>query len=331
MSGGVDSSVSAYLLKKQGFDVEGVTYKLFDSEDNKHIVDAKSVCEFLNIKHTVLDLSSEFKSNVIDYFISEYCSGRTPNPCVICNKTTKFGNILNKFDKVATGHYCQVEQVNGRYTVKRTDNAKDQSYYFCMLSQEQLKKIITPVSSLKKDQVRNIAFENNIHVHNKKDSQDICFIKESYKDFLKKCGVKDDPGNFVDEKGNVLGHHNGIFNYTVGQRKGLNVSSNCRLYVKEINHISNNITLSKKNSTKKIKINNLNFILFTKENLNKNVQVCVRYNSVPANASIELRYDEAIINFESPVYHACPGQFAVCYYKGYLALAGVIDEIYDSI
>ena len=328
MSGGVDSSVSAYLLKKQNFDIEGVTYKLFDSEDNSPIRDAKSVCDFLNIKHTVLDLSPEFKLNVINYFISEYCSGRTPNPCVMCNRTIKFGDILSRFDKVATGHYCQIEQVSGRYTVKRTNNIKDQSYYFCMLSQEQLKKIITPVSNLTKDQVRKIAYENNIHVHDKKDSQDICFIKESYKDFLKKYGVKDNPGNFMDEDGKILGHHNGIFNYTVGQRKGLNVSSNCRLYVKKIDHASNDIILSKRNSIKNIRIINLNFILFTKDNIYENVQVCVRYNCTPTDASIKVNDDEAIINFESPVYHACPGQFAVCYYKGFLALSGVIDEIW---
>lgn len=328
MSGGVDSSVSAYLLKKQNFDIEGITYKLFDSEDDSPIRDAKSVCKTLNIKHNVLDLSSEFKSNVIDYFASEYFSGRTPNPCVICNRKIKFGSILNKFDRVATGHYCQVEKINGRYTVKRTNNTKDQSYYFCMLSQEQLKKIITPVSNLTKDQVRKIAHKNDIHVHNKKDSQDICFIKTSYKDFLRKYGVKDNPGSFIDEKGKILGNHNGIFNYTVGQRKGLNISSNHRLYVKEIDHLSNNIVLSKINLTKRIKIINLNFVLFNKDNIYKNVQVCVRYNCDPVDASIEVINDEATIDFEFPVSHACPGQFAVCYYKGYVALAGIISKIW---
>lgn len=330
MSGGVDSSVSAFLLLQQGFNITGVTLKLFDSKSSENaIADAKKVCEVLNIEHTVLDLKSEFKNKVIDYFINEYCSGRTPNPCVVCNKDIKFGMAIEKLNAkhIATGHYSKVVKINGRYSVEKTKNLKDQSYCFCMLNQSQLEKIVTPVHEFQKDKIRQIAKDNNIPVWCKKDSQDICFIKTTYRDFLCKNGIKSNPGEFIDEEGNILGYHTGIFNYTVGQRKGLNISSESRLYVKKIDFSSNKIILSKKNAIKKIKIENLNFVLFTKENLPSSLMVCVRYSNSAVNAKIEILENHAVLDFDFPIFNVCPGQFAVCYYENFIALSGVISEI----
>ncbi len=334
MSGGVDSSVTAFLLKKAGFEVHGVTFYLFKSENaEKAIQDAEEVAKAIGIHHFVLDLTHEFKSSVIDYFVNEYTSGKTPNPCVICNKNIKFGIALEKllnlgFKKIATGHYSQIVNLNERFAVKKNKNIKDQSYYFCMLSQNQLSKIITSVSKFSKDEVRKIAKDNNIPVWNKSDSQDICFIKNSYKDFLHKFGIKNKPGNFIDEDGNVLGRHNGIFNYTVGQRRGLNISLSARTYVKKINPISHEITLSDRFAAKKITLKNMNFVSFEKEKIPKDVKVCVRYNSKPADAKIEIKnQNEAEIIFKNPTFNVCPGQFAVCYFDDYLALGGVIDKV----
>lgn len=330
MSGGVDSSVSAFLMLKEKINVTGVTLKLFDSEGSKKAIsDAKEVCKVLNIEHLVLDLVSEFKNKVIDYFINEYCSGRTPNPCVVCNKNIKFGLALEKLsaENVATGHYSKVVNVNGRYSVEKTKNRKDQSYCFCMLNQSQLGKIITPVHEFSKDQVRKIAKENGIPVWDKKDSQDICFINGSYRDFLLKSGIKNCQGNFIDESGNILGHHNGIFNYTVGQRRGLNISSDNRLYIKSIDPLSNNIVLSRRNAVKRILIENLNFMLFSRENIPDNLMVCVRYSSSLERAKIEFLEDKAILDFEYPIFNVCPGQFAVCYYDNLIAMSGIISEV----
>lgn len=335
MSGGVDSSVSAFLLKKAGFEVHGVTFKLFDSENSKKAIkDAKKVAEAIGIHHFVLDLTREFKSSVIDYFVSEYTNGRTPNPCVMCNKNIKFGAALEKllnlgFKKIATGHYSEIINLDDRFGIKKNINKKDQSYYFCLLNQEQISKIITPVSKFSKDEVREIAKNNNIPVWDKHDSQDICFISKSYRDFLIKFGVKNRTGNFIDEDGNILGRHNGIFNYTVGQRRGLNISLGERTYVKKINPKSNEITLSSRYAAQKITLKNINFVSFEREKIPESIKICVRYNSKPSEAKIIInKTNEAEVTFNTPAFNVCPGQFAVCYHDNYLALGGVINKIF---
>lgn len=334
MSGGVDSSVSVFLLKKAGYEVHGVTFYLFNSENaEKAINDAEKVAKTIGIHHFVLDLTQEFKSSVIDYFVNEYTNGKTPNPCVMCNKNIKFGIALEKllnlgFKKIATGHYSQIVNLNGKFGVRKNKNIKDQSYCFCLLSQDQLSKIITPIAKFSKDEVRKIAKDNNIFVWDKHDSQDICFIKNSYKDFLHEFGIKNKPGNFIDEDGNILGRHNGIFNYTVGQRRGLNISLGARTYVKKINPISHEVTLSDRFAAEKIILKNINFVSFEKEKIPKDIKVCVRYNSKPADAEIEIKnQSEAEIIFKNPTFNVCPGQFAVCYFDDYLALGGVIDKV----
>lgn len=335
MSGGVDSSVSAFLLKNKGYDVMGATFKLFESQGSeKAISDAKKVASFLGIEHQVLDFSREFKSSVVDYFIDEYSNGRTPNPCVVCNKSIKFGLAVDKmihhgFDKIATGHYVDVFHENNRYIVKRCPHFKDQSYCFCMLSQYQLSKIITPVSKYTKEQIRKIAQDNKIPVWNKSESQDICFIDTSYRDFLHENGVEKCSGNFVDEKGHVLGSHEGIYNYTVGQRRGLNYSAGKRMYIKRINSDSNEIILSEKIEVTNIKLRDVNFVSFDENNFPKEVKVCIRYNSVPIESTIEFCKVKSILNIKlsKSTSIACPGQFAVCYYDNRLVCGGIISHI----
>ena len=334
MSGGVDSSVSAFLLRKKGINVKGVTFRLFDSDSSKKAIDdAKIVCDHIGIEHIVLDLRNEFKKNVIEYFINEYAHGRTPNPCAICNKTIKFGAALEKLQnlgtqKIATGHYSKIVHSNGRYCVKKNSNFKDQSYYFCLLSQSQLGKIVTPVADFSKNEVRKIAQENNIPVWNKKDSQDICFIENSYREFLKKTGIKPCRGNFINESGDILGAHEGIHNYTVGQRKGLGVSFGKRVYIKKINYLTNEIIVSYKFIVTKFEISNVNFVSFDRNEIGENVQICVRYNSIPINCKIKINNSKNIIVIlESPSSNVCPGQFAVAYTNNFLAFGGVISRI----
>lgn len=334
MSGGVDSSASAFLLREKGIDIKGVTFKLFDSDSSKKAInDAKTVCDNIGIEHIVLDLRREFKKNVIEYFINEYSHGRTPNPCAICNKTIKFGVALEKLQnlgakKIATGHYSKIVFSNGRYCVKKNSNFKDQSYYFCLLNQSQLEKIVTPVADFRKSEVRKIAQENNIPVWNKKDSQDICFIENSYREFLKKSGIKTRRGNFINESGDILGTHDGIHNYTVGQRKGLGISFGKRVYIKKINYSTNSIVLSDEFSITKFEISNVNFVSFDKNEIEENVQICVRYNSIPIDCKIEINNNgNIIVVLKSPSSNVCPGQFAVGYVNNFLAFGGVISRI----
>ena len=332
MSGGVDSLVSCILLMNKGYEVSGITF-VSDEFSSKGFLDTENLCKKLNIKHMFLDISTYFKKHVIDYFIKEYLEGRTPNPCVICNKKVKFGILLDKvnelgFDYLATGHYVLIEKKYGKYFVKRSSSLKDQSYYFYTLSQYQLSKILTPVSFYKKDEVRNIAKEYGFSIWNKEESQDICFIKDDYKDLFYKNGACCEKGNFVDTDGNIIGTHEGIINYTVGQRRGLKISCKKRMYVKKIDRNSNTVTLSENNlGTKKIILKDFNFIFFDKIIHNIRLDVCIRYNCKSEKATISQENDELIVEFDNYVKFASPGQSAVFYSKDYLVGGGVIFEV----
>ena len=332
MSGGVDSLVSCIILINKGYEVSGITF-VSDQFANKEFLDAEYLCKKLNIKHMFVDISSYFKKYVIDYFISEYLNGRTPNPCVVCNKKIKFGILLDKLDELgydylATGHYVLIEKKYEKYLVKRTCSIKDQSYYFYVLNQSQLSRILTPVSIYKKEEVRNIAKEYGFKTWNKGESQDICFIKGDYKDLFYKNNICCEKGNFLDTNGNIIGIHEGIINYTVGQRRGLNVSYAKRMYVKKIDCHSNTITLSENNfGTKKIILINFNFIFFDKIVYNIKLDVCIRYNCKPEKATINQQGDKLIIEFDNYVKFASPGQSAVFYLKNYLVGGGIISEV----
>ena len=266
MSGGVDSSVAAYLLKEQGYDVIGVTMQIWQDDAAYDISyeggccglsavdDARRVAEVLDIPYYVMNFKDDFKRDVIDYFVGEYKIGRTPNPCIACNRHLKWGSLLKRSleigaDFIATGHYARVMQLdNGRYAIRNSVTAtKDQSYALYNLTQEQLAHTLMPVGEYEKSEVREIAARVGLPVASKRDSQDICFVPDhDYASFIEKSiGQRFAPGQFVDTNGNVLGEHRGIIHYTIGQRKGLNISDETPWFVKNIDVKENKVILCK--------------------------------------------------------------------------------------
>ena len=239
MSGGVDSSTVAYLLKQQGYDIFGVTMKTFNDEDS----DAKKVCDDLGIKHYVLDVRDEFKKKVVDYFVNEYMNGRTPNPCMVCNRHIKFGKMLDFIlskgaSFMATGHYTKLK--NGLLSVG-DDSNKDQVYFLSQIQKDRLNKIIFPVGDLEKSKLRKLAEQLGVRVYSKKDSQEICFVDDGkLKEFL----IENTKGE-AEKNGNILGKHKGFSFYTIGQRKGLGISSEEPLYVLAFDRERNNIIVGK--------------------------------------------------------------------------------------
>ncbi len=255
MSGGVDSSVTAYLLKEKGYEVIGVTMCVYGQGEVTELPIAKEaaqVCEMLEIPHYVIDVRDIFKDKVIDNFIDEYQNGRTPNPCLMCNRYIKWGAILDfcdehGIDKMATGHYaCIVKMHNGRLSVKKSDyDRKDQSYVLYKLTQEQLARTIMPLGAYDKTEVRKIAEQIGLSVANKPDSEDICFIPDNdHSSFIERTtNEKSKPGDFIDREGQVLGKHSGIINYTIGQRKGLGIAIGTPIYVTSIDAAANQVVL----------------------------------------------------------------------------------------
>lgn len=255
MSGGIDSSVAAILLKDQGYTVTGITARFLPHTEendiifNKHLHDAAGIADALSIPHHVYDFSEEFKRLVIDPFCDEYIHGRTPNPCILCNHTIKFGLLLDAAEKIgctifATGHYAVIKKFHDRYCISMGDDAsRDQSYFLCRLTQQQIRKVIFPLGGLTKTRVREIASERGIEIHNKPDSQEICFIPgDDYISFIEKnASEKPGPGNITDSAGKVLAKHAGIYRFTIGQRRGMGISAPEPLYVTGIDAADNRI------------------------------------------------------------------------------------------
>ncbi|MCQ9628345.1 tRNA 2-thiouridine(34) synthase MnmA [Cetobacterium somerae] len=268
MSGGVDSSTTAYILKKQGYNVFGITMKTYGKEDE----DAKKICEDLEIEHYILDVTREFEEEVINYFINEYSLGRTPNPCMMCNKKIKFGKLIEfamekGADFLATGHYANLE--NGNLVIG-DDSSKDQVYFLSHIKKKYLEKIMFPLGKMKKSVVRELAKNLGIRVHAKKDSQEICFIKnEELKDFLirKTNGKIYKPGKIIDTEGKVLGIHNGLAFHTIGQRKGLGITSLEPLYVVALDTYENIVIVGNNNDLLKKKLIAENINLLSKESI----------------------------------------------------------------
>ena len=288
MSGGVDSSVCALLLKKQGYEVIGVNLDLLPNPTSNKpcsnissINDAKKVCEKLDIPFYTLNFKNTFKKNVIDYFAKEYMEGRTPNPCVACNRYVKFEELLNQAlttfnaDYIATGHYANVEysEENGRYYIVESEaTGKDQTYVLYNLKQEQLKHILMPLGKYNKDEVRKIATKNGLEVANKADSQEICFVEDNdYTKFIEEnYNYKSKAGNFIEDKtGKILGKHKGIIHYTIGQRRGLGLSLKAPLYVTKLDVKNNSVILSKN------------------EDLFSNTLTCTKCNFMPFEKLLE--------------------------------------------
>lgn len=347
MSGGVDSSVAAYLLKEQGYDVTGVTMQIWQ-EDKEYdasleggccglsaVEDARRVAEMLDIPYYVMNFRQEFDNKVIKYFMEEYMQGRTPNPCIACNRYVKWESLLNRSlnigaDYIATGHYARVEKLkNGRYAIKNSVTAeKDQTYALYNLTQEQLKHTLMPVGEYTKDKVRAIAEEIGLKVAKKPDSMEICFIPDNdYAGFIhRNCGREIKPGNFIDTKGNIIGIHNGITNYTVGQRKGLNLSMGHPVFVSEIRPDTNEVVIGEKEDIMKdiVVADNLNFMALSEVDETKEYTAKIRYNHKGSSCRLSIQEDKLICRFDEPVRAVTPGQALVVYIDDYVALGGTI-------
>ena len=347
MSGGVDSAVAAYLLKRAGYDVVGVTLRTWQSADGEEsrcceIDDARETARIIGIPYHVFNCTDIFEEKIVKPFIDDYIHGVTPNPCVICNREIKWERLMycSKVfgaEFVATGHYASIIKLdNGRYTVgKATHEEKDQAYMLYRLTQEQLKNTLMPLGGLSKQEVRDIAKKAGIQVASKPDSQEICFVtKGDYADFISRNTDEVIPGEgcFVDENGKILGKHKGIIHYTVGQRKGLGVTLGYPAYIKKINADTNEIVLGTAEETgcKAIICNDLNFMSIAelKENEKINCLVKIRYRHQGQSAVLKKDGDDRIrVEFDDPVRSAAPGQSAVFYDgRGYIIGGGIISE-----
>ncbi len=345
MSGGVDSSVAAYLLKEQGYDVIGVTMQIWQDEEPlaqeenggccglSAVDDARRVAADLEIPYYVMNFKEEFKTYVIDYFIDEYVNGRTPNPCIACNRYVKWESLLKRSldigaDYIATGHYARIEQLpNGRYSLRRSATlAKDQTYALYNLTQEQLKRTLMPVGEYSKEEVREIAEKINLRVANKPDSQDICFVPDGdYAGFIEKTTKQKIPeGNFVTLDGKVLGTHKGITHYTVGQRKGLGLALGYPAFVLEIRPETNEVVIGTNEDSMShiVRANKLNFMSVDDLTTPLRVWAKIRYNHKGAWCTIrKVDEDEIVCEFEEAQRAITPGQ-AVVFYDGDYVLGG---------
>lgn len=323
LSGGVDSSVCALLLIQNGYEVIGITGKMVDDDNFETVCkNAKAVADKLGIKHYVLDLSEEFKENIIDYFLNSYKNGETPNPCIVCNKTIKWGKIFDyainelKCDYIATGHYANIKEKNGQFLLyPAKDIKKDQLYYLFELNQEQLSKTIFPLYGLEKNEIRKIAKENDLPSKSSKESQDICFIKKPYttKKFLLEH-IKPKTGDFILNKtGEKIGSHEGFFQYTTGQRKGIGIAYTEPLYVLGVNSEKNQVYCGTKDELLSDKLKLDNFNLHDKTFTGGRALVKIRYNMPAVEAEIEFSKNNINISFIEPVSGITKGQACVAY------------------
>ncbi|MCF7913469.1 MAG: tRNA 2-thiouridine(34) synthase MnmA [Candidatus Cloacimonetes bacterium] len=342
MSGGVDSSATAALLIDQGHEVIGTTMRHFDNEkygfsENEGIElavkDAEQVCKTLGILHYVLDIRKDFYQIVEKKFIAEYKNGRTPNPCTHCNPTIKWG-VFHKqvlelgVEKVATGHYVKLLEKAGLYQIHiASDLKKDQSYYLWGLDQKQLATTLFPLAQLQKSQVREIAFKFKLPVHEKSDSQEICFIKGHYENYLKDHLILK-PGDIVLPNGTVIGRHRGLPLYTIGQRKGLNTPWQRPLYVLKIDIKTNQLIVTDNPDdllNDEVILEDINWIAGTKPESNKNISIQIRYNSKPVPVKeIKQQGKQLKIIFESETRAMTPGQSGVFYQNNLLLGGGII-------
>lgn len=337
MSGGVDSSVSALLLKKEGYEPLGITLELFAGSSCCNIntyIDAKNVCKTIGIPHFTYNCKEQFKDYVINDFIDCYANCRTPNPCIECNKYMKFGIMWEKAKElgcnyIATGHYAKTEysEKYGRWVLKKSQaGKKDQSYVLWNIPKELIEHVVFPLADFTdKEQIREIARENDLKVANKPDSEDICFVPDgNYKKFLEtNSGIKPKKGNIVNSKGEILGKHTGLYNYTIGQRKGLGISYKVPLFVLGFNKAKNEVIVGKEKELykKEITVTDINLLLVDKIEEPMEVDVKTRYSSKVAKAKIEQDGENIKVTFDEPQRAITPGQSAV-FYVGDIVLGG---------
>ena len=349
MSGGVDSSVAAYLMKRQGFDCTGATMRLLNHEDSgisrergcgslEDAEDARSVASSLGMPFYVFSFEDDFKEQVISRFAEAYRNGETPNPCIDCNRFIKFGKLLHcaeelNIDHIATGHYARIgtDAGSGRYILKKgADLSKDQSYVLYALSQEQLKATIFPLGGLTKSQVREIALEQMFVNAGKRDSQDICFVRDGdYAGFIRQyTGREIEKGRFTDVDGNDLGENNGIVHYTIGQRKGLGLSAPEPLYVCAISAENNRVVVgtSDKLYTKTLTARDINLIPVDRINAPMKISAKIRYRQAEQPATVwQIGPDKLRVEFDSPQRAITKGQAVVLYDGETVIGGGTID------
>jgi tRNA-specific 2-thiouridylase len=336
MSGGVDSSVAAVLLKEDGHQVTGVTMRILPEDENttKAEKDAASVARQLDIPHHIIDLRDIFARRIIDYFCREYQLGRTPNPCILCNKFIKLGALRDKIGEVgaeylATGHHARIEkdENSGKYLLKKgRDRMKDQSYFLCQLTQEQLSHTLFPIGHLTKERVKRMAAERGFPANSRPESQEICFIPDDdYKKFLREHLTQTTPpGKIQDEKGETLGQHQGIASYTVGQRRGLGIFAARPLYVTSIEAESNTINVGNREKTYGTELiaENLNWIAIPKPTQPFKVKAKIRYRHPEAEAMVKPQDDFSVyVKFTEPQMAITPGQ-EVVFYDGDIIIGG---------
>lgn len=341
MSGGTDSSVSAILLKEQGYEVIGITFRFYDRDENtQHLKDAQELAAKLGIEHRIFDARETFKNRILDYFVSEYMSGRTPVPCVICNNELKWKLLYDiaqeeEIDYISTGHYIQTTEVDGKhYIIQGTDPEKDQSFFMWGLSDEIIAKMLLPLGSLSKSDVRRIAAERGFErAATKKDSLGVCFCPGDYRPFLKQFVdpslIK--PGRFVDINGKFLAKHEGYPFYTVGQRRGLGINFQHAVFVKEIDAATNTIVLAELKDMYHTRMLLKDTCFINPDDIQNLPLTCkIRYRKQENSCTIRLNEDRtAEVTFDEPLHAIAPGQSAVFYHKNRVIGGGIIVSAAD--
>lgn len=348
MSGGVDSSVAAALLARDGYEVVGVTMRLFAAPNEQvarlnksccsleDVEDARAVCRKIGAKHYFLNFEKEFQKHVVDYFVREYERGRTPHPCLACNDRLKFEFLIRRAelmdaDVVATGHYARISDKNGEYELLAgIDSLKDQSYVLYTLKQDQLAKLALPIGDYSKDEIREVARELGLSIADKPDSQDICFIPDGdYNRFIEPRLKRKLPGNIVDADGLIVGEHDGIHGFTIGQRKRLPVVNHTArpLYVTDINADSGRVTVGPAEKLMKTRLyaSGMNWVSGSAPTEPLNVQARIRYNGGNSPATVRALDGGAEIEFEQPVRAITPGQAVVFYMDDVVIGGGLIE------
>jgi tRNA-uridine 2-sulfurtransferase len=345
VSGGVDSAVAALLLRDSGLEVVGVTMCLGVAPAEggrakccgpREIEDAGRVCRALGIRHYVVDFAEDLEEKVIRPFVREYCRGRTPNPCVACNRFIKFGSLLAKasawgFDGIATGHYAGIAVENGEYRLIRPkDLRKDQTYFLHAMPKEALTRVLFPLAAYSKDEVRGMAQRAGLPVHDKPESQDICFIPaEGHEAFLRGRAARIEPGEIVNREGQVLGRHRGIACYTIGQRGGLGISSPAPLYVLAIDAAQNRLVVGEKCELRSdgLAADQINLLV---DSFPEEAWAKIRYAHRAAPCRISCDGDRLTVRFTEPQEAVAPGQSVVLYDRATVLGGGIIKEVYGG-
>ena len=337
MSGGVDSSAAAWLLKEQGHEIVGVTFVALNEQGSKkccsldEINAAREVCAALGVPHKTVNLKDVFEARIIRGFINDYGKGRTPNPCVLCNRYIKFGALLDYSlsqgaDAFATGHYARIEEYDGELFVRcALDSQKDQSYFLSYIDPDMLPYVRLPLGDMKKSQTREVILKAGLPISpHKNESQDICFVKDDYRDFLISRGVVESPGEFV-LSGQVVGTHRGISFYSFGQRRGLGISAGRRLYVRNFDTDNNRVLLGEKPMSKRFTVRGLN--IFSENFCDGTYGIQTRYQSKKSSGQVRLTKDGADVELNEAREIIAPGQLAVMSREGRSYASGFIERV----